>query len=75
MMTLTTSSRGTPQNGEPTRRRFNGIRASATVAGLLAKIERVFRIEERFDLVVRIEHPKSGRAPKRHMRLSLCAGG
>jgi hypothetical protein len=63
----------TPSNGEPARRRFRGIRANSTVGGLLKKIEQVFRVEERFDLVVRVEHPGSGRAPKRHMRLSAYA--
>ncbi len=49
---------------------YPGIRASATVGGLLRKIERVFRLEERFDLVVRIENPRTGRALPRHVRLS-----
>jgi len=52
-----------PQNGERDARRFQRHPRLRHGGGLLAKIERVFRIEERFDLVVRIEHPKSGRAP------------
>ena len=54
----------------PARPQYRGIRASATVSGLLKKIERVFRLEERFDLVVRVEDRKTGRALKRNVRLS-----
>ncbi len=59
-----------PGDGQPTRPRFRGVRASATVNGLLKKIEQVFRLEERFELVVRIESPKTGRALNRNARLS-----
>lgn len=46
------------------------VRASSTIGGLLRKIERVFRLEERFELIVRIENPHTGRALPRNVRLS-----
>lgn len=49
------------------------VRASSTIGGLLRKIERVFRLEERFELVVRIENPTTGRALPRNVRLSSYA--
>lgn len=58
------------ESDSPEKPIYPGVRSSSTIAGLLRKIERVFRLEERFDLIVRIENPSTGRALPRNVRLS-----